>query len=231
MRLKDSAQGPRSVRHASTRRWVYPALAGLALLAAGGLLMSSQANAQQPEARTIGNAGDTAIGQSVGGGAVQAIPELDVDRYMGTWFEIAKFPNFFQRKCASDTQATYSKRADGRIDVLNSCKTIDGVVETARGLARPDTMAPLLPSKLQVRFAPAWLSWLPLVWGRYWVVILDPDYRYAVVSEPRRKYLWILARSAQMDDAQYKEIVERIAAQGFDTSRLVRTVQYAPPSP
>jgi len=157
--------------------------------------------------------------------ALQAVPELDVDRYMGTWFEIAKFPNYFQRKCASNTQATYSKRADGGIDVVNSCETHAGPVDVARGLARPDRAAPSQSSKLQVRFAPAWLSWLPLVWGRYWVVLLDPDYGFAVVSEPRRKYLWILSRSPHMDTAQYEEIVDKISTMGFDTRRLVRSAQ------
>jgi apolipoprotein D and lipocalin family protein len=194
-------------------------------LAVGGVLLSSQANAQQRPDATASSDGANPAGFIANQTAVQAIPELDVDRYMGTWFEVAKFPNYFQRKCASDTQATYSKRADGRIDVVNRCKTSGGAVEAVRGIARPDTMAPMLPSKLQVRFAPAWLSWLPLVWGRYWVVILDPDYRYAVVSEPRRKYLWILSRSAHMDNAQYDDIVERIAAKGFDTRRLVRSAQ------
>ena len=187
--------------------WVCPALACIALA------IGSSAAAAQDSVKAMT--------------AVQAVPALDVDRYMGTWFEIAKFPNYFQRKCASDTQAIYSKRADGLIKVLNSCKTNEGKVNIAQGLARPDLTTSPLSSKLQVRFAPAWLSWLPFVWGRYWVVMLDPDYRYAVVSEPRRKYLWILSRTAHMDKMQYDGIVEQIRALGFDTQKLQRSVQTA----
>jgi apolipoprotein D and lipocalin family protein len=76
-----------------------------------------------------------------------------------------------------------------------------------------------------VRFAPAWLSFIPLVWGDYWVIELDPEYRYAVVSEPKREFLWILSRTPKMDDAIYAGIVERLKNDGFDVSRLKLTPQ------
>lgn len=157
--------------------------------------------------------------------ALEPVPQLDLDRYAGTWYEIAKYPNFFQRKCISDVQAVYARRADGMVDVVNSCMERNGAVNAVHGLARPDVMPPPMTSKLQVRFAPAWLSWLPFVWGRYWVVMLDPDYRYSVVSEPRRKYLWILSREPQLDAATYRKITLRLRELGLDPDKLVKTLQ------
>lgn len=151
------------------------------------------------------------------------IPSLDVKRYMGTWYEIAKFPNTFQKKCVGFTTATYSLREDGKVDVLNRCRLDDGSTDTAKGVAR-QLGGPTSP-KLEVRFAPAVLSWLPMVWGDYWVIDLDPDYQLAAVSEPEREYLWILSRTPQVDPAAYKALLGRLAAQGLDLSRLAPTKQ------
>lgn len=158
--------------------------------------------------------------------ALQPVRSLDIERYAGTWYEIARYPNFFQRQCAADTQAEYKQRPDGLIDVINRCKTAAGKEESVQGLARPDRQGPPMASKLQVRFAPAWLSGLPFVWAHYWVVVLDPDYRYAVVSEPKRKYLWILSRTPHMDATTYQSILTRLSVMGFDTNRLINTVQH-----
>jgi apolipoprotein D and lipocalin family protein len=154
------------------------------------------------------------------------IERLDVPRYMGTWYEIAKFPNRFQTKCTSDTRAEYTAQADGTVRVVNRCRTENGQTSEAEGVARqvggPDS------PKLQVRFAPAWLSWLPAVWGDYWIIDLDPDYELAAVSEPRRAYLWILARSPRVDPARQAALLERLAEQGLDVSRLQPTPHATP---
>ena len=155
--------------------------------------------------------------------ALATIPALDVQRYMGTWYEIAKFPNDFQKKCVGDTTATYSLREDGRVRVVNRCRTKDGGAEVAEGLARQIGSA--TSPRLEVRFAPAILSFLPMVWGDYWVIDLDQDYQLSAVSEPRREYLWILSRRPQVDAAAYEALLARLRAQGLDTSRLVRTSQ------
>lgn len=149
------------------------------------------------------------------------IAALDAKRYMGVWYEIARFPNDFQKKCVSNVTATYSLRADGMIDVVNRCRRKDGEVELAQGLARQvgDASSP----KLEVRFAPAIVSFLPMVWGDYWVIDLDPAYQLSAVSEPKREYLWILARSPYIDQAAYDALLARLAAQGLDVSKLVRT--------
>lgn len=154
---------------------------------------------------------------------VKTIPSLDVQRYMGAWYEIAKFPNWFQRKCISDTKAVYSARADGTLRVLNSCKSADGNLLEAEGTARQ--IGAKDSPKLEVRFAPAWLSFLPLVWGDYWVIDLDPQYQIAVVSDPRREYLWILSRTPQLDKKVYEDVLQRIQNQQFDISKLEPTSQ------
>jgi apolipoprotein D and lipocalin family protein len=113
--------------------------------------------------------------------------------------------------------------ADGAVQVLNRCEGKDGVPEQALGRARQigDATSP----KLEVRFAPAWLSWLPMVWGDYWVVDLDPNYQLAAVSEPRREYLWVLSRTPQVAPAAYAALLARLARQGFDVRRLEPTPQ------
>jgi lipocalin/uncharacterized protein YbjT (DUF2867 family) len=156
--------------------------------------------------------------------AVRTVPFVDLNRYAGDWFEIARFENRFQRQCVGDVRASYTRRADGRIDVVNRCRTADGQTE-ARGVAR--LLDEQTPARLKVRFAPAWLSWLPPVWGDYWIIGLAPGYSWAVVGDPGREYLWILARTPRLDAESMA--AARAAAQdnGFDVGRLVQTPQDA----
>ncbi|WP_231969921.1 lipocalin family protein [Polynucleobacter necessarius] len=157
--------------------------------------------------------------------AVTTIPALEVQRYMGTWYEIAKYPNWFQKKCVSNTKAVYSAGADGTLKVLNSCKTADGEISEAEGTARQ--IGAKDSPKLEVRFAPAWLSFIPMVWGDYWVIDLDSQYQVAVVSDPHREYLWILSRTPQADKQVYEEALQRIQVQQFDVRKLEVTSQTA----
>ena len=155
---------------------------------------------------------------------VRTVPSVDLQRYVGDWFEIARFPNRFQRQCTGDVRARYTRRPDGRLDVVNRCRTAAGETE-ARGVARiVDEQA---FAKLKVRFAPAWLSFLPPVWGDYWIIGLAPDYSWAVVGDPGRDYLWILARAPSLDDES--AALARAAARnnGFEVERLVPTPQAA----
>lgn len=155
--------------------------------------------------------------------ALEPVPALDVPRYAGKWYEIAKFPNVFQRKCIGFTTADYSLNDDGTIRVVNRCKEEDGKTQEAIGAARQ--VGGANSAKLEVRFAPAWLSFVPLVWANYWVIDLDPDYQLAAVSEPKREYLWILSRTPKVDLQTYTALVARLAAQGFDVKKLVFTRQ------
>jgi apolipoprotein D and lipocalin family protein len=155
--------------------------------------------------------------------AVATIAALDVPRYMGTWYEIAKFPNRFQAKCAANTRAQYLAQTDGSVQVLNSCTTADG--STIDALGKALQVGAATSPKLQVRFAPAWLSWLPMVWGDYWVIDLDTDYQLAAVSDAKREYLWVLSRTPQTNAKAYDALVERLKAQHFDVNKLERTAQ------
>jgi apolipoprotein D and lipocalin family protein len=157
------------------------------------------------------------------------VPTLELQRYAGTWYEIARLPNPFQKKCAHSVMVRYAVRDDGRLGVVNECVEKDGRVSRASGVARlADPNGP--PSRLKVRFAPAFLSFLSAVWGDYWVIDLAPDYSYAVVGEPKREYLWILSRSPQMPETLYAELLGR-AARFYDVSRVVRTAQSESPTP
>lgn len=155
----------------------------------------------------------------------EAVPTLDLQRYGGQWHEIAHLPMFFQRNCAAAITATYTPRPDGMVGVRNACERKDGSQLVSEAIARPVAGQ---PGQLQVRFAPAWLGWLPMVWGDYWVVELDPDYRWAVVGGPSRKYLWILSRTPVMARAQFDALRERAARRGYPVERLIqagRTVE------
>ena len=169
--------------------------------------------------------GLSAFADETSTGPLQSVVALDMPRYMGTWYEIAKYPNWFQKKCASDTRAEYSLQPDGRVQVINRCREDNGDVSTAIGIARQIGAAD--SPRLEVRFAPAWLSFLPFVWGGDWGIDLDPDYQLVAVSEPGRDYLWVLSRTRQVDATAYEALLARLAARGFDLGKLERTRQEA----
>jgi apolipoprotein D and lipocalin family protein len=146
---------------------------------------------------------------------MRVAPAVDLDRYAGKWYEIARLPNRFQRHCASDTTADYTLRADGRITVVNACRTAEGRIKSATGTARV-VSAGQPNTKLKVTF-----FW-PFS-GNYWIIDLDPDYRWAVVGEPGRKYLWVLSREPRLEETLYQQVLERAKQQGYDLAPLVKT--------
>jgi apolipoprotein D and lipocalin family protein len=158
------------------------------------------------------------------GAELTTVSGIDLKRYQGLWYEIARKPNRFQKSCTGNVTAEYKLRVDGEIDVINRCQLKSGEYEEARGEARQRATA-RSAGKLQVRFAPKFLSFLPFVWGDYWVLELSDDYSYAVVGEPSRNYLWILSRKPQMDPDVYQELISRIAGHGYDPSQVVQTLQ------
>ncbi len=154
---------------------------------------------------------------------LRVVPAVDVQRYCGTWYEIARLPNTFQRQCVGDVTATYTLDNDELI-VVNRCRKENGEIAEAVGRARrASTDGPY--TKLKVRFAPAILSFLPFVWGDYWIIDLADDYSYAVVGEPKREYLWILSRTRTLPDATLRQIMERLTGQGYGLQELKFTVQ------
>jgi apolipoprotein D and lipocalin family protein len=155
--------------------------------------------------------------RAAGEAPLDVVPSVDLNRYAGKWYEIARLPNRFQRDCAGNTTATYTLRPDGKITVLNECRKADGRQKSAKGTARvADAKGP--NTKLKVTF-----FW-PFS-GKYWIIDVDPEYRWAVVGEPTRDYLWILSREPQLDAALYEQIVERARQRGFDTGKLLKTPQ------
>jgi apolipoprotein D and lipocalin family protein len=149
------------------------------------------------------------------------VGDVDLPRYAGQWYEIAKYPNRFQRQCLSDTTATYTLREDGNVDVVNRCRTRDGMDE-ASGVARRLAGR---TDRLEVSFLPAALRWLPIGWGNYWIIELAPDYRYAVIGEPSREYLWVLARTRALTPEDRRAIEARLPVHGYDPARLVDSPQ------
>lgn len=155
---------------------------------------------------------------------LQVVAPVDIKRYAGRWYEQARLPNRYQRACAGAVSADYTPLADGTLEVRNRCVRDDGQVTEAIGQARVVPVAGLPGAgRLEVRFAPDWLSWLPLVWGDYWILKLDRDYQLALVGTPDRESLWVLSRVAQLDEAALEGELEFARALGFDVDRAVRT--------
>jgi len=150
------------------------------------------------------------------------VPAVDLQRYAGKWYEQASLPMVFTRACVGDTTAQYTPQDDGMIAVTNRCRTEDGSFKQADGEARTVDGS---TSRLEVRFAPGWLSWLPMVWGDYWVIALDDDYQWSLVGTPKQDYLWILSRSPRMDEVTYAMLVERARRMGYPVEKLERTPQ------
>ena len=148
---------------------------------------------------------------------LQTVPYVDLRRYLGLWYEIASFPQSFQRGCTGST-ATYSLRSNGDIDVVNRCRigSLDGKEKMAKGLAQ--VVDRTTNAKLRVSF------FRPF-WGDYWIIDLGADYEFAVVGHPSRDYLWILSRTPTMDPTVYDGIVGRLREQGYEVDRLNRTLQ------
>ena len=147
---------------------------------------------------------------------LEVVQSVDLSRYVGRWYEISRLPNGFQKKCADTVTANYALRPDGKIEVINRCRKASGEYATAKGTAK--IVDKKTNAKLKVTF-----FW-PF-YGDYWILDLGPNYEYAVVGEPGRKYLWILSRWPRMDEALYQQLLRKMAAQGFNTELMIRTSQ------
>jgi len=154
---------------------------------------------------------------------LEPVAWVDLARYMGTWHEIARYPNRFEEDCVADVTATYTSREDGRIKVVNRCRTTDGTFSEAVGEARRAGSGN--DPRLEVRFAPKWIGFLPFVWGDYWIVDLDEGYTLAAVGDPARKYLWILSRSPVVSPARLQALMSRLKNKGFDPARLISSTR------
>ena len=144
------------------------------------------------------------------------VPSVDLGKYVGKWYEIARLPNRFEDKCVSSVTATYTLRPNGQIEVLNECKKASGELQKAKGKAK--VVDKKSNAKLKVTF-----FW-PF-YGDYWILKLGTNYEYAVVGDESRKYLWILSRTPQIDDTLYQQLLAEMANEGFDTNRIIKTPQ------
>ena len=149
---------------------------------------------------------------------VTAIQSLDLNRYLGRWYEICRLPLKYEDETATDITATYSFNEDGTVHVDNRCFDEDGDPTQALGQASPvdDTKA-----RLKVTFLPEFIRWIPFTSGDYWVLKIDPDYRASLVGTPDRKNLWLLARSPELPEAVREEYLAEARRQGFDLSALI----------
>jgi apolipoprotein D and lipocalin family protein len=144
--------------------------------------------------------------------SLEVVPHVELEKYLGKWYEIAHLPAKFQEGC-NETTATYTLSKDGSISVLNQCIK-NGKMKQAKGKAK--VVDKNSNAKLKVTF----------FWpfrGDYWIIKLGNKYDYAVVGTPNRKYLWILNRTPQMDDKLFSQLIESVKSKGFDVNNLIKT--------
>jgi apolipoprotein D and lipocalin family protein len=149
---------------------------------------------------------------------LQTVRHVDLNRYIGKWFEIARYPNIFERKCDHDVTAEYSIKANGSIRVVNSCVRGDGRIDRSEGTAH--VVDTLTNAKLKVTF-----FW-PF-YGKYWIIGLDNQYQYAVVGEPSHEYVWILSRTPTLPDNVYQKVLQQVTTSGYEPQKLAKTTQTA----
>ena len=154
-----------------------------------------------------------------------AIPKLELSKYLGLWYEIARKPLYFQRECQSDVTARYTINEYGNVAVDNRCNTNDGRV--LRSLGEAFISNEPFNSKLKVSFIPEAIRWLPVARGDYWILKIDPQYQMVLVGEPKRKYMWLLSRDPHPDEAKVNEFLRYAQTVGFNTKDIIRTKQNA----
>jgi apolipoprotein D and lipocalin family protein len=187
----------------------------------GVLTLLALATARATRTERVGGPAD---GAPLMRAPLQVVAPVDLQRYAGLWHEQARLPNRFQKQCAGPATAEYTLLGDGQMEVRNRCILEDGSFDEAVGVAR---VAPVAgqpgAGRLEVRFAPEWLGWLPAVWGDYWILKLDRDYQVALVGTPDRKYLWVLSRAPRLDDAALDAELDYARSLGFDVDKVELT--------
>jgi len=153
---------------------------------------------------------------------VETVKHVDLNRYLGTWYEIASIPQSFQKKCVANTVAEYSLTKNGFIKVLNSCDTKTGERKTAE--ARAKVIDKESNAKLKVTFVKIF-DWVFSFGGNYWILDLAEDYSYAVVGDPTTEFGWILSRTPQLSHADLVSAEKNLAKNGYDTCKLLTSIQ------
>jgi apolipoprotein D and lipocalin family protein len=159
----------------------------------------------------------------------RTVGAVDLTRYQGAWYELARMPMFFQRGCAQ-SEARYDLQEDGGLAVLNRCRTLDGDWKEVRGRAEPEVEG--RTDKLWISFDTWFSRFIPgAARGEYWVLYLDDDYRTAVVGNPDRRYLWLLSRTPVVSEKVRQQLLEAAEGQGYDTDLLIWRVSDSALSP
>lgn len=148
------------------------------------------------------------------------VEHVDVSKYLGQWYEIARLPNYFQNKQSTDTTAYYALNSDSTIAVTNRCIDHQGRHKVAKGTAFVQNEG---NSRLKVSFLPKKLQWLPCTKGDYWVLRIDADYQTVLVGDRKKKYLWLLARQAKLDETIKQSYLETARQQGYNLKELIFT--------
>lgn len=151
----------------------------------------------------------------------ETVQFVDLQKYVGLWYEIAKIPNWFQKKCVKNTSASYKTNSNGSISVVNSCINEDGEQTKAEGTAR--VVDKISNAKLEVSFVS--IFGINLFWGDYWIIGLDEDYTFAIVGTPNRKYGWILNREPQMTKENLEKVFSILRNQGYNPKDFEMTTQ------
>jgi apolipoprotein D and lipocalin family protein len=150
--------------------------------------------------------------------AASAVSDLDLNRYQGTWYEVARMPNRFQKACVQAAMARYERLDSGRLSVENQCEMANGKRKVARGIARqPD---PNQPGKLEVSFFR--ILGIRPIWGAYWVLAIDADYTVAVVGDAKQKYAWVLSRTPTVSEDRMQDAMAVLNRNGYDTRGVIQ---------
>ena len=149
---------------------------------------------------------------------VEAVEFVDLNRYLGRWYEIARLPNFFEKADMQNIVAEYTLLPSGAVGVRNSSERANGNTSQVNGVAH---VVDETNAKLRVTFAPEPLRLMPFVWGNYWILELDADYQWAIVGEPTRKFLWILSRNPRLSEAEYESVCAKVVEKGYDVAKLI----------
>lgn len=157
----------------------------------------------------------------LGGGTkppLQTMRHVELTRYAGRWYEVARLPMFFEAACEGQPTAHYEPRMDGSIGVVNRCPVGKGEITEVSGVAEPVMGSG--GGKLKVSLWPAWLRWLPMAWADYWIVHVDDDYSEALVGSPSRNFCWLLSRRRTLPRERMLALVEIARDQGFAVDKL-----------
>lgn len=153
---------------------------------------------------------------------VTTVENVDLNKYIGMWYEVASIPQSFQKKCVANTTAVYSYAENGLIKVDNTCETASGEREGSEGRAKVEDQ--VINSKLKVTFVKI-LDWVFLFGGNYWIIDLADDYSYALIGDPTAKYAWLLSRTPSVTDDLFLLVEKKFKSQGYNTCEILTSIQ------